>query len=282
MKEKKDSINISLMMIMLSVLGICLCCLSDNQGIWEVVFALTTGLFGSSFATLWIFVYEYNKEKRYLLNCIFTTAYEIMEDMPMISYKMREFFYTQELECYLEGKYYVLPTNAESVKKMSQQEKCLYELCRFVDEVETIGYKKVESVCNNVEKLDFWTDSFRNKNKRRDVIMERISMPFYEVFISAPAMENGYLFNEFREFTKYYSYSAEVIYPLVVALDQTLNELNEDEKYLWLAKKSNMRCYVHEKLWIFRDAFFNQYIPRKQRRLAMKAFVQGVSYEWIR
>ena len=79
MTEKKHAVNISLIMIVLSLV-ILLCWPSRNDGITELFFVLSSGVFGSGFATLWIFIYEYRKAKRELFSSIFQQVTSIFED----------------------------------------------------------------------------------------------------------------------------------------------------------------------------------------------------------
>lgn len=46
-----------------------------------------------------------------------------------------------------------------------------------------------------------------------------------EVFINAPAMEDGYIFQYFKGFKINYDYSAAEVYPLVCKLDQAIHSL---------------------------------------------------------
>ena len=67
MSAKKNAINISIGMILLSLIIIALCWHGRNEGATELLFVLASGVFGSSFATLWIFIYEYHQAKYVLL-----------------------------------------------------------------------------------------------------------------------------------------------------------------------------------------------------------------------
>lgn len=67
MRAKKNAINISIEMILLSLIIIALCWHGRNEGAPELLFVLASGVFGSSFATLWIFIYEYHQAKYVLL-----------------------------------------------------------------------------------------------------------------------------------------------------------------------------------------------------------------------
>ena len=53
-------------------------------------------------------------------------------------------------------------------------------------------------------------------------------------------------------------------------------------EFSWMKDARNMRCYMHEKLWIFRDAFFSPELSRKERRKALRAFVFDEPYNHIR
>lgn len=75
MREKKNAIN----MIVIS-----LCWRGRDSGIAELLYALATGVFGSGFATLWIFIYEYRKAKRELLSSIFGEITSIFENAPFL------------------------------------------------------------------------------------------------------------------------------------------------------------------------------------------------------
>lgn len=281
MAAKKNAINISIVMILLSLVVILICwCWKDNGGIAELFHVLSSGVFGSSFATLWIFIYEYNKEKRYLLSSIFNEAVAIFEFTPLYHLEMFG-FYEPGIREYLERKYYMPPVDADTVKHMSKQENCLYILCRFVDEVLDIGYGRIDHICEMVSDVDFWSDSFRRKLKYKSVISRKISFPLYDVFISAPAMEDGYLFRYFKDFKVNYSYSADQIYEIAGNLDKALHGSGE-VKYSWNNKGLNLASHMHEALWIFRDAFFSPHLSNRERREAMRAFLKDTPYYRIR
>lgn len=282
MTAKKNAINISIVMILLSLIVILICwCWKDKGGIAELLYVLSSGVFGSSFATLWIFIYEYNKEKRHLLSSIFDEAVAIFEFAPLYHLEMFG-FYDSGIKEYLEHKYYMPPVNADTVKCMSEQENCLYILCRFVDEVLDIGYGRINHICELVSGIDFWSDSFRRKLKYKSAISRKISFPLYDVFISAPAMEDGYLFRYFKGFKIYYEYSADQIYDFVCELDKAMHGTSGEVKYTWQNKNLNLGLHMHEVLWIFRDAFFSPHLSHTERRKAMRAFLKDAPYYPIR
>lgn len=281
MTEKKNAINISIGMISICMIAILLCW--RGEGITELIFVLASGVFGSSFATLWIFVYEYNVQKRELLSSIFHDAVAIMDKAAMLPSLAQIGFYDSAVLPYLRDKYYVPPVNADCVANMSEQERCLYKLCRFVDGFIAIDYSEIRNVLNYIEKLDFWTDGFRRKQNRKvGAIIEKISIPMSTVFVSAPAMEDGYLFRYFKQFKTDYVYSAEEVYPFVKMLDEALRGDNDEQTYSFLKLDPNVLNYMHAKLWIFRDAFFSPYVSRRERREAMQAFVGDLPYHRIR
>lgn len=282
MTAKKKAINISIVMILLSLIVILLCwCGKDRSGIKELLYVLSSGVFGSSFATLWIFIYEYNKEKRELLSSIFSEAVSIFENetLPMLE---RFGFYDPEIKEYMKHRYYMPPIDADAVARMSKQERCVYELCRFVDEVLDISYTRFNHICNLVESIDFWSDSFRCDLKYGHAILNKICMPIYEVFITAPAMEDGYLFRYFKGFKVNLEYSADQIYDFVCELDKAMHSASGEVKYTWQNKNLNLGLHMHEALWIFRDAFFSPHLSRKERREAMDAFLKDTPYYRIR
>ena len=281
MTEKKNAINISLGIILLCLIVTIICWSGKDSGLAEILFVFSTGIFCSSFATLWIFVYEYNREKKIVLTSIFNKVYYVMENGIYIPSMARHGFYDSEVRKYLEGKYYMPPMREQLVLQMEQSERCLYEICRFVDGILEIGYEKINDVHRTIEAVDFWTDSFRKKLKRRDIILKRISMPIYEVFVFEAAMEEGYIFRYFTQFKNNYLYSADEICFIVEKLDIALYGSNGEISYSWL-KQGNIRGYMHEKLWIFRDAFFMQEMTRAERKKAMKAFIYDEEYYWIR
>lgn len=281
MTAKKNAINISIVMTLLSLIIIFLCWNKKDNGIPELFYVLSSGVFGSSFATLWIFIYEYNNEKRELLGAIFRESVSITENATL-PYLDSLSFYDWDIKEYMQHKYYIPPVNAEIVACMSRQDRCVYELCRFVDDILDIGYDRINHVCNLVSNIDFWSDSFRHTNKYIDAIVSKISLPLYEVFITAPAMEDGYIFRYFKGFKIYHEYSADQIYGFVCELDKAIHGTDDKVKYTWQKMNANLCLHMHEKLWIFRDAFFSPHVSHKQRREAKLAFLNDTFYQYIR
>ncbi len=280
MTTKKHAINISIIMIIVSLLIIYICWPQKDAGITELLYVLSTGVFGSSFATLWIFIYEYNRTKEDLLKAIFDEAVAITENNNL-RFLSPIGFHDPGVKESMAGKHYIPPVISDTVDNMDKHEKCHYELCRFVDGILDIGYDKIRHVCNMVESIDFWRDSFYRNSKYRDAIVEKISLPLYEVFITAPAMEDGYLFRYFKDFKSNHICSAEIIYPFVAELDMAIHGTGREHKYSW-QNSMDLRGHMHEKLWIFRDAFYYPHISRKQRRKAKRAFMKGSPYPYIR
>lgn len=280
MTTKKHAINISIIMIVASLLIIIICWPSRDAGITELLYVLSTGVFGSSFATLWIFVYEYNHTKQELLKAIFDEAVAITENNGL-RFLSRFGFHDPGIKESMTGKHYIAPVTSDTVENMDKYEKCHYELCRFVDGILDIGYDRISHVCDMVESIDFWCDSFHRNSKYRDAIVEKISLPLYEVFITAPAMENGYIFRYFKDFKNNHVYNADVIYPFVAELDMAMHGTGRNHKYSW-QNSLDLRVHMHEKLWIFRDAFYSPHITHRQRRKAKRAFMKGTPYPNIR
>ncbi len=280
MTEKKNAINISIIMIIASILIAFLCWPNSGTGISALLFTLSTGVFGSSFATLWIFIYEYNRSKQELLQAIFNETVSITENNTLCSLS-RFGYHDSGIQDAMVGKHYIPPAHAEAVAVMDKQERCRYELCRFVDEMLDIGYDRIKYVCDLTEKIDFWSDGFRRKNKLRDAIIQKLSMPLYQVFVSAPAMEEGYLFRYFKGFKINHTYSADEVYPLVAMLDKALHIPNAELDLSW-PNFMTLPGYIHEQLWIFRDAFCSRHIDKRQRRNAKQSFLKGTPYPYIR
>lgn len=281
MTTKKKSINISIGMILLSLIIIFHCWNGRNGGITELLYVLASGVFGSSFATLWIFIYEYHQTKNELLKSIFEETVSIMEDNGLHSLE-RFGFYEPVIKESLKHKYYIPPTNNNSVQHLSQEDRCLYELCRFVDATLEIDYKRIKHICDMIESIDFWIDSFRFGLKYRDAIINKVSLPLNEVFISAPAMEDGYLFKYFKDFKHNYEYSADMIYDFACELDKAMYNTEGNNKYNWQKHNANLRLHMHEKMWIFRDAFYSPHVTRRERRMAIRAFLNDTHYIYVR
>lgn len=280
MTVKKNAINISIIMIFASILVTILCWPYSNTGVAALLYTLSTGVFGSSFATLWIFVYEYNRSKQELLQAIFDETVSIMENNTLC-FLSRFGYHEAGMKESMVSKPYIPPAHADAVNAMDKQERCHYELCRFVDEMLDIGYDRIKYVCNLAEGIDFWSDGFRRKDKRRDAIIHKLSMPLYEVFVCAPAMEDGYLFRYFKGFKTSHTYCADEVYPFVAMLDKALHVPDAQLEFSW-PNPMTLSGYMHEQLWIFRDAFYSSHIDKKQRRQAMQAFLNGSPYPYIR
>lgn len=281
MTIKKNAINISIGMILLSLIIILLSWNGRDEGLTELLYVLASGVFGSSFATLWIFIYEYHQIKTELLKSIFEDTVSVMEDNGLHS--LESFgFYDPKIKASLEHKFYMQPINSDSVQHLSKENRCLYELCRFVDATLEIDYNRIKHICDMIESIDFWSDTFRHNTKYRDAIIHRVSLPLYEVFISAPAMEDGYLFRYFKDFRHNYEYSADRIYEFVCALDKAMYSTEGNIKYDWQKRNANLRLYMHEKMWTFRDAFYSPHRSRRERREAVKAFLNDTHYKYVR
>lgn len=281
MTIKKNAINISIGMILLSLIIILLSWNGRDEGITELLYVLASGVFGSSFATLWIFIYEYHQIKNELLKSIFEDTVSVMEDNGLHSLE-RFGFYEPKIKASLEHKFYMQPINSDSVQHLSKEDRCLYELCRFVDATLEIDYNRIKHICDMIESIDFWSDAFRHNSKYRDAIIHKVSLPLYEVFISAPAMEDGYLFRYFKDFRHNYEYSADRIYEFVCELDKAMYSTEGNIKYEWQKSNANLRLHMHEKMWIFRDAFYSPHRSRRERREAVKAFLNDTHYKYVR
>lgn len=281
MTIKKNAINISIGMILLSLIIILLNWNGRDEGINELLYVLASGVFGSSFATLWIFIYEYHQIKNELLKSIFEDTVSVMEDNGLHSLE-RFGFYEPIIKASLEHKFYMQPINSDCVQHLSKEDRCLYELCRFVDATLEIDYNRIKHICDMIESIDFWSDSFRHNSKYRDAIILKVSLPLYEVFISAPAMEDGYLFRYFKDFKHNCEYSADRIYEFVCELDKAMYSTEGNIKYAWQKRNANLRLHMHEKMWIFRDAFYSPHRSRRERREAVKAFLNDTHYQYVR
>lgn len=281
MSAKKNAINISIGMILFSLIIIALCWHGRNEGATELLFVLASGVFGSSFATLWIFIYEYHQAKYVLLKSIFDEVVSIMEtdSLPFLE---RFGFHDAGIKESMVGKYYIPPTTQEDVRTMDKETVCHYELCRFVDAILDIGCDKINHICDMVEQIDFWSDTFRRRSKYRDMIVRKISLPLYEVFISAPAMEDGYIFRYFKDFKTSYEYTADQVYDFVCEIDRAMHRTDGIITFGWQKRNNNLRLHVHEQMWIFRDAFYNTHICRKHHRMALNAFMKDTPYPYIR
>lgn len=280
MTEKKNAINISIIMIFFSILIPVLCWPHSNSNVPALIYTLSTGIFGSSFATLWIFVYEYNRSKKELLKAIFDETVSITENNTLSSLH-RFGYYEPTMKDSMIGKYYIPSTYFESVSALNKPERCHYEMCRFVDGVLDIGQDRVNYIGDLIEEINFWTDTFRYRKKLRNIIIEKLELPLYELFIYAPGKEDGHIFRYFKDFKDSYAYTADLIYPIVAELDKALH-IPESEDAHSQTSSITLTNYMHEQLWLFRDAFYSPYVCRKQRREAKQAFLKGTPYPYIR
>ncbi len=281
MTVKKNAVNISVFMVLASLVSMLICWYGRDRGITAFLFTLASGVFGSGFAALWIFIYEYNQAKQELLAFLFDEVVSVFEKetLPVLD---RYGFYDPEIREYLKHRYYMPPVPADAVMRMGRPEQCLYELCRFVDGVLEIGYDRIRGICHLDSQIDFWTDSLRRRNRYRDAVVRRITLPVYEVFLSAPAMEEGYIFRYFRDFQTNYQYTADEIYGFVCELDQAMHGTGGAVKYNWQKRNPTLPLHMHETMWIFRDAFFSPHASGRERRRARRAFLKDTSYSYIR
>ena len=81
---------------------------------FELFFALSSGVFGSSFATFWIFVHEYRKERQELLRSIFKEVVSIIEHNTL-PYLAIGGFYEPGMKEFMKTRYYVAPASASEV-----------------------------------------------------------------------------------------------------------------------------------------------------------------------
>ncbi len=279
MTEKKHAINISLVMITVAFIITCFFWDCRDEAIPSLTVTLSTGVFGSGFATLCIFVYEYNKKKRELLKAIFDQTNDLFCQMDLL-YNMDRFgLYTSGMQEQLKNKYYTSPVSSDSISHMDSTQQCLYFMSRFADTLADIGYAQVQNVLKTIDEIDFWIDSVKPKSKLSENVKLKLSYPIYDVFVSAPAMEDGYIFRYCNQFKNEYYSDAFDFYPIVEKIDKALNGVDMNNEYHWLNTCLNMKVYMHEKLWAFRDAFYSRHCSRKERKNALKVFLLDKPFE---
>lgn len=282
MTEKKNAINISITMILLSLITIALCWPLRKDGITEVLYVLASGIFGSSFATLWVFIYEYRKAKQELLRAIYDEVTTAFVDTPLC-HLGHYGLYNPNVQQFMQGKHYMPPAYADDVARMSRQDQQLYILCRFVDEILDIGCDRIRSILNLVSSVDFWSNSFPWIPRYRNAILRNISSPLYEVFImKAPAEEDGYLFRYFKGFKIGCDYTADQIYEIACKLDLAMHGDGSSAKYNWQGRNPNLVLHLYEKMWIFYEAFCPPPVSKKRRKEAIQAFLNDTPFPYVK
>ncbi len=275
MTEKKYAINISLIMITVAFIITCFFWDSRDEAIPSLIVTLSTGVFGSGFATLCIFVYEYNKQKQELLKAVFDKTNSLMLQTDLL-YNMDRFgLYTEEMCERLKNKYYSSPVSSDSISNMNNTDQCLYFMSRFADTLSDIGYGQIQNILKTIDEIDFWSDSLKPKSKLSKAVKLKLSCPIYDIFVTAPAMEDGYIFRYCNQFRNEYYSDAFEFYPVVEKIDKALHGMNMSSEYEWLNTCPNLKNYMNEKLWAFRDAFYSKQCSKKERKNALKVFLDN-------
>ena len=271
MTLKKKSIYICLVMVMLSITGAFWVYLKMDGDIKDVWLALITGIFGSSFASLSIFLAEYYSERERLVNSVFNKGVRLCESLPLFRCSTS----LNEIENYLFGKEYIKRQSKRVVDCMSEEDKFVYAISRYTDDFLEIDYQGLTEFLNDIECFNFLI--CRKSNER---IVEKFS-PVYTVLFSKPGMEDGYLFRVFKQFQRKEFGDAATIYSFIKELNPLLyGSVGND---LWPSSCApNFVNYLHETLWIFRAAFSidnNDFFDQIE---AKKAFMGKGDYTKIR
>ena len=297
MRNKKKEINLSILLIIVTIIISFICWrLKTDYPVFEFFFALSSGICGSSFATLCIFISNYRTEKEKLLRTVFQEGLYICGQLPFFEDFVSD---QRRMEEYLAGKTYISPTLQMDYNKMCPEEKTLYNICRYVDSFLELGYERIEKFWDDINSIDFWTDPIElpdsfasskilrklwnknylaiNKSKKHRINVK--FFPVYIVLMSPSVAEDKYIFYNFSDFRDKKRRPAYDIYCLVKELDHKINGPCDEIKWIGTDMKG-LRSYLHESLWIFRDAFLaGKSIMRDE---ALKALMTGSKYKYIR
>ncbi len=274
MSEKKQAINISLILVLINLALAYVCWLLQNcYPFMSFLFSVFSGILGSGLAALWIFVAEYRREKKRLLEDIFREINHIRVNLPYFHQ------YEQNMDLlrrYMDTQYYQEPQPKSIVCQMNALEKTTDSLCRFVDKMLDLDYNTIDQAIKKVYEVDFWWPS----KKHQETIRQRLGYSLYSAIMSKPAEEEDYVFRYFRNFRDDKSYTAGDILEIVMDLHHAFHVECDCGKPNKASDSLNGQLY--ESLWIFRNAFFMPQPTRKERKEAMSAFLYDTPYYRIR
>lgn len=277
MASKKNAINISILLVLISIVIMLIIGNLEQANYWnETVFAVMSGVCGSSLATLWIFIFEYRIEKQRLLQEIFSLGIEIKDRLPWF-HDLKE---NDKVFSYLQGKQYTQALYHQNYESLSPEEKAYYEVCKFTDLMLNVSSKRVERFWADICELDFWTDNCFTKCFRKKTYSEMICATFSPVYTSlttATTLNNGYNFQVLFDFRHHGFYDADSIYGLRKDMISYMHTALQATG----STVPSLSAYFYEKLWIFRAAFCKNE-NREDQRQALSAFMKGTEYRKIR
>ena len=277
MTSKKKAINISILMILISIVIMLLVKNVKQAHYWaEIVFSVMSGICGSCFAVLWIFICEYLIEKERLLQEIFILGVEIKDRLPWFN----DLVENNEVLLYLQGKPYTHNLYHQEYESLSPEEKAYFEVCRFADQMLNVSSKRVEQFWSDICEVDFWSDNLFTKCFRKQSYSEIIRNTFSPVYWSlttASTFNNGYNFQMLYDFQNYGYHDAANIYGLQKdMISNTKTAMKSVGTEL-----PNLAGFLYEKLWIFRAAFCKNN-DRLDKKDAISAFIKGTPYKRLR
>ena len=285
MENKKKEINLSIFLFFVTAIASYTCWrLKDKNSVYEFFFALTSGICGSSFATLCIFISNYRAEKEKLLQQIFEEDLYIYNHLPSFyEYEEDE----AKMKHYLVGKSYMSPVTQNAFDEMAPEEKNFYNACRYIDSFLELGFDRLDQFWVDVNSIDFWSDPIEPsygilstkflrdlwlrkwKKSKKCKILERF-YPVYSILMAPCAAENQYIFYWFSDFRDRKRRKAEDVYRLINTIDRKVSGPRSEEEWN-NSKDKGLRWELLRTLWTFRDAFYLQ--NRVIRKRAFKHFM---------
>lgn len=296
MKNKKKEINLSIILFLFTAAASFLFWyFKEKYPAFEFLFALTSGICGSSFATLCIFISNYRAEKERLFRTIFEEGMFISGQLPFFNeIKVPR----GEMEEYLLDREYLPPLAAKTIEQMSPKERNFYNACRYIDSFLDLGYERLLKFWNDINEIDFWTDPVQlpdsfassrllrklwNKNylairKSKGFQIRERFRPFFYILMSPSVADEKYIFYSFSDFRDRKQRKALDIYDLILKLNSSISGPHDVEEWK-KAEDKGLRWYLYTTLVTFHDAFCSSGSYKKE---ALKALITGEKYAHIR
>lgn len=274
MKQKKDSINLSIFIIAgASILSATTYILKCRFLICDFLFALFIGITGSAFATLFIFIHDYKDEKKKLLEKIYYDGFSLYMRIRDSKFNISISHIDESaiLEK-LKNRHYQNPKDISIATNFDQM---FYELCCFVDRALEISLSEIYEYINLINQIDYWSDSLKrifHVNSKNKIAYKALAMPLSNAIIGKCEAERDGIYSLFHEF-KEGRISASTIYDAAIALNRSINlePINESPNFAW---------YLYTTLYAFRDAYVEGY-SNPYKKEAFESLKNGTEYRHV-
>lgn len=276
MKQKKESINLSLCIIIVaSILSAITYFLKYKCQVCDFLFALFVGITGSACATLFIFIHDYKDEKKKLMDKICHDGFSLYRRIRDLKFNFPVSHIDESaiLGNFKNRNY----QNPKDVLVATSFDQLFYELCCFVDRALEIDLTEVYGYIDLIGQIDYWSDSLRKSydgDSKKNIAYKALAMPLSNALIGKCEAERDGIYSLFHEF-KEGRISASTVYDAAIALNRNINlkPINESPNFAW---------YLYTTLYAFQAAYVEEDYNNSEKKEAFESLKNGSEYRHVR